>query len=118
MDDMIELVRIIDPEMRPALYKRIADIALFLSGIFSEHAALFATPRKTMFSAKWTLKAYEQAGKRFYSVAAWETDQAQPKLVLGTLAEKFTLARLALNSLSDRYVKTHRARYFRFPAES
>jgi hypothetical protein len=49
--------------MRPALYKRIADIALFLSGIFPEHAALFATPRITMFSAKRTLKAYEQAGK-------------------------------------------------------
>jgi hypothetical protein len=62
---MIELARIIDPEMRPAFYKRIADIALFLSGIFSEHAALFATPRKTMLSAKWTLKVYEQAGKRF-----------------------------------------------------
>jgi hypothetical protein len=48
-------------------------------------------------------------------VAARETDEAHWKPVLGTLAEKF--ARLALNSLSDRYVKTHRARYFRFPAE-
>jgi len=44
--------------------------------------------------------------KRFNSVAAPETDQAHSKPVLGTLAEKFTL-RLALNSLSDRYVKTH-----------
>jgi len=35
LDDMVVLARIIDPEMRPALYKRIADIALFLSGIFS-----------------------------------------------------------------------------------
>ncbi len=118
MDDMIELARIIDPEMRPALYKCIADIALFLSGIFPENAALFATPRKTMFSAKRSLKDYEQEGKRFYSLAARETDQAHWKPVLGTLAEKFTLARLALNSLSDRYVKTHRAQYFRFPAES
>src|SRR4029077_3094962 len=63
LDDMIELARIIDPEMRPAFYKRIADIALFLSGIFSEHAALFATPRKTMFSAKWTLKSLRAGGK-------------------------------------------------------
>jgi hypothetical protein len=69
-----------------------------------------------MFSAKRTLKDYEKEGKRFYSLAARETDQAPWKPVLGTLAEKFTLARLALNSLSDRYVKTHRARYFRFPA--
>ena len=71
-----------------------------------------------MFSAKRTLKDYEQTGKRFYRVAALKTDQLQWKAVLGTLAEKFTLARLALNSLSDRYVKTHRSWYFRFPAKS
>jgi hypothetical protein len=71
-----------------------------------------------MFSAKRTLKEYEQAGKRFYHVAAQETDQTQWKPVFGTLAEKFILARLALNSLSDRYVKTLRAQYFRSPAES
>jgi hypothetical protein len=40
------------------------------------------------------------------------------KPVLGMLAEKFTLARLALNSLSERYLKAHRARYFRFPTEN
>jgi hypothetical protein len=118
MDDMIELARIIDPEMRPGLYKRIADIALFLSGIFPEHAVFFATRRKIMYSAKRTLEDYEQTGRRFYSVAALQTDQAQWKPVLETLAEKFTLARLALNSLSERYVKTHCARYFRFPTES
>jgi hypothetical protein len=118
MDDMIELARIIEPEMRPGLYKRIADIALFLSGIFPEHAAFFAAHRKTMFSAKRTLKDYEQTGKRFYGVAALETDRADWKPVFGMLAEKFTLARLALNSLSERYVKAHRARYFRFPTEN
>ena len=117
LDNMVELARIIDPEMRPALYKRIADIALFLSGIFPEHAARSLDSRRNMFSTKHTLKDYEQAGKRFYHVAAQETDQTQWKPVLGTLAEKFTLARLALNSLSDRYVKTLRSRYFQSPAE-
>jgi len=117
LDDMVELARIIDPEMRPALYKRIADIALFLSGIFPEHAVHSSGSRKTIFSVKHTLKDYEQVGKLFYKVAARETDQTRWKPVLGTLAEKFTLARLALNSLSDRYVKTLRARYFRSPAE-
>jgi hypothetical protein len=51
-------------------------------------------------------------------VAALETDRADWKPVLGMLAEKFTLARLALNSLSERYVKAHRERYFRFPTEN
>jgi hypothetical protein len=118
LDDMVELARLIDPEMRPALFQRIADIALYLSGIFPEYSAHFAGPRKTMFSARRTLKDYEQAGQRFYTVAARETDQTHWKPVLGTLAEKFSLARLALNILSDRYVKTLRTQYFRSPAES
>src|SRR6202171_5794067 len=59
LDDMVELARIIDPEMRPALYKRIADIALFLSGIFPEHAAHSSGSRINIF-AKHTLKDYEQ----------------------------------------------------------
>jgi hypothetical protein len=117
LDDMVELAGIIDPQMRPALHKRIADLALFLSGIFPEQAAHSLGSRKTMFSAKHTLKDYEQVGRRFYKVVARETDQTQWKPALETLAEKFTLARLALNSLSDRYVKTLRARYFQFPAE-
>ena len=117
LDDMLELARIIDPEMRPALYNRIAALALFLSGIFPDHATLFVARRKTMSSAKRTLNDYEQAGKRFYHLAARETDQAHWRPVLETLAEKFTLARRALNTLSDRYVKTHPARYFRFLAE-
>jgi len=98
--------------MRPALYKRIADVALFLSGIFPEHATRFATPPQAIYSARRTLEDYEQTGSRFYSVAAKETDQTQWKPVLGTLAEKFTLARLALNSFSERYVKTNRTRFF------
>lgn len=118
IEDMIELARIIGPEMRPGLYKRIADIALFVSGIFPQHTVLFAAHRKTRFPAKRMLNDYEETGKRFYSVAALEIDQAHWKPVLGMLAKRFTLARLALNSLSERYFKTTRARYFQFPKES
>jgi len=118
MDDMIELARIMEPELRSGLYKRIADISLFLSGIFPEYTAHFAAPRRTMYSAKRTLKDYEQTGRRFYRVAALATDQAQWQPVLATLAEKFTLARLALTSLSERYLKTRRRRFFQFSPES
>lgn len=113
MDDMIELARIIDPETRPALYRRIADLALFLSGIFPDHTTQVVR-RKSAFSAKRTLADYEQQGMRFYRVAAQETDQGHHRPVFEMLAEKFTLARRALNALSDRYFRTHRARYFQF----
>jgi hypothetical protein len=115
LDDMVDLIRIIDPEMRPALYKRIADIALFLSGIFPDHLALFATSRQARFAAKRTLKDYEQQGSRFFRVAAQETDQTRWRPAMQTLAEKFTLARWALNTLSDRYLKSQREHYFRPP---
>ncbi|MGA8660652.1 MAG: hypothetical protein WB586_31450 [Chthoniobacterales bacterium] len=59
-----------------------------------------------------------EQGKRFYSLAAQETDQAQWRPALEALAEKFTFARRALNTLSDRYLKTQRTRYFRVPTES
>jgi len=115
IDDMVDLARIIDPQMRPALYKRIADIALFLSGIFPDHLTLFAAHHQSRFSAKRTLKDYEQQGSRFFRVAAQETDQSRWRSAMGTLTEKFTLARWALNTLSDRYFKTQREHYFRSP---
>jgi hypothetical protein len=117
IDDMIELARIIDPEMRPALYRRIADLALFLSGIFPDHATRSIPRPAALFSARRTLKDYEQQGKRFYRIAERETDQDQARPILATLAEQFTLARRALNSLSDRYLKMYRGRYFGAPAE-
>jgi len=115
IDDMVDLSRIIDPEMKPALYKRIADIALFLSGIFPDHLTVFAAAHQSRFAAKRTLKDYERQGSRFYRVAVKETDQTHWQPVLEILAEKFTLARWALNALSDRYLKTQREHYFRSP---
>jgi hypothetical protein len=117
IDDMVELARIIDPEMRPALYRRIADLTLFLSGIFPDHATLFAAHPTGMISAGRTLKDYEQQGKRFYRAAERETDQDQLRPIFARLAEQFILARRALNTLSDRYLKAYRARYFDFPAQ-
>jgi hypothetical protein len=116
IDDMMELAQIIDPEMRPALYRRIADLALFLSGIFPDHAARLAARPTTVFSSRRTLKDYEQQGKRFYRVAERETEQDKARPILATLAEQFTLARRALNSLSDRYLKTFRGQYFGTPS--
>jgi len=115
IDDMIELARISEPEFRPALYKRIADVALFLSGIFPDHLGLFGARRRASFSVSRTLKDHERQGQRFYNLAAREIEEAPWQPILKTLAAKFTLARWALNTLSERYLKTHRVHYFRVP---
>jgi hypothetical protein len=116
-DDMIALARIIDPVARPALYKRIGDLSLFLSGIFPDHAGLLAGRGSARLPAKRTLQDYELEGTRFYRLAARENAQADRQPVLETLAENFTLARRALNTLSERYLKMHRGQYFRFPPQ-
>ena len=115
IDDLVDLSRIIDAEMRPALYKRIADIALFLSGVFPDHLAAFAARHHSRFAAKRTLKDYEQQGSRFYRIAAQETDQSRWRPAMETLARNFTVARWALNTLSDRYLKAQREHYFWSP---
>ena len=60
---------------------------------------------------------YEREGRRFYALAAQEIAPPGPASVLEQLAEKFTLAREALNTLSDRYLEPLRARYFDQPGE-
>jgi hypothetical protein len=116
MDDMIQLCRLADREVRPMYYKRIADIALFLAGIFPDQASRIAARPKSMFSSRRTITDYERDGQTFYGLAARETGEPTLAPVFRTLSEKFTLARRALNVLSERYIRPHRARYFGLPA--
>ena len=112
MDDMIQLCRQADPEARPMYYRRIADIALFLAGVFPEHASHFAARPRSMFSSRRTLTDYERDGQTFYDLAARESRESTLGSVYRTLSEKFTLARRALNVLSERYMMSHRVRHF------
>jgi hypothetical protein len=115
LDDMMALAGMVDPELRPRYLKRVADIALFLSGIFPDRALRVTTRSRPFFTAERTLQDYEQTGHQFYALAAREMPEARLRPLLETLSEKFTLARSALNSLSDRYLKYHRSHYFELP---
>ncbi len=114
MDDMMALCQLVESQLKPRFYKRIADIALFLTGIYPDHASSFVRrPR----SQDWRLgPEYEREGRHFYALAARETEPSGPVSVFAKLAEQFTLARGALNTLSDHYLKPLRSRYFDSPA--
>lgn len=116
LDDMIALCQLVDPYFKPRLYKRIADIALFISGIYPDHATLFVRPARTLAASRRTLHDYEREGQQFYTLAARHPEPPWPTTVYETLAAKFSLARQALNTLSDNYLKTLRSRYFNEPA--
>jgi len=105
MDDMIAVANLVQKESRPALFKRIADIALFLSGIYPDHTPLFIACPRNAFRGRRTLQDYEAEGRRFYELAAREMDPLHIRTACWTLSGHFTLARHALNTLSDRYLK-------------
>ena len=110
MDDMMALCQLVEAELKPRLYKRIADIALFLTGVCPDHTSLFVRKPR---SQDWrVVPDYEREGRRFYNLAARETEPPGPVSVFAKLAEQFTLAREALNALSGRYLKPIRAQYF------
>ena len=116
MDDMIALCQLVEQQFKPRLYKRVADIALFLTGIYADHALFAVQRRGREFERRRALLDYERDGRRFYGLAAREAEPPWSTSVYERLAEKFTLAREALNTLNDYYLKPLRTRYFEPPA--
>lgn len=116
IDDMILLCSQSDPEVRPMYYKRIADVALFLAGIFPDHTIQSASRTCSIRHKRRTIADYETEGQTFYELAARESPEPGLESIFTTLSEKFTLARRALNFLSERYVRSERAYYFGLPA--
>ena len=110
MDDMIYAARHADPEERPNYYRRVADIALFMTGVFPHQA--IRSPRRRRFAHRRTMADYEREGSTFYGLAARELDVPELGDVMATLSENFTLARRALNHLSERYIRARGERYF------
>ena len=78
MDDMIALCQLVEQRFKPRLYKRVADIALFLTGIYADHA-LFAVPRGSReFERRRALPDYERDGRRFYGLARAKLNRHGP----------------------------------------
>jgi hypothetical protein len=115
MDDMIALCHLVEPAMKPRLYKRVADISLFLTGIYPNHSCVFARRPRSQVGGAHAIADYEREGRRFYSLAAQEPEPPWPASVFKDLAQKFSLAREALNTLNDDYLEPLRARYFEPP---
>lgn len=111
IDDMVELAGLVEPHVQPLVFRRIGDIALFTSGLFGE---AIAGPRRFPLAfavsargiRQHRLEDYEEAGRRFYRLAADRLGEIRPDLarVLARLADEFTIARKPLAVLSERYI--------------
>ena len=132
---MAELILTVPPDQRLALYRRLGDLTLFLSGVFPDHlGARILTPiaverlrravgdggpaadgdEQPAVAEPGSLRLMESLGQRSYRLA-WEAT-AHRSLglapVLGYVAEHFRHARMILNLLTDRYLFHHRERWF------
>ncbi|HLW59222.1 MAG TPA: hypothetical protein VKV57_04765 [bacterium] len=119
IDDMIALAALVGQDEARPIFKRVADIALFTSGMFPDYLrsprhggpALHrgqAIPR--------TVETYEEHGRRFYRLAAKPEGRPEGR-VLATLADEFPLARKSLELLSDRYLRWTRLSWFPLPSQ-
>lgn len=133
LTDLARLLDLADEQVRPGLYRRLGDLALFLTGVFPDHTARhrFApiqldrlaraldTPgfgRDELvesLAARGTVGLLEQLGKRWYRLAletaGADTDSLR---VVGSVGDRFVDARRVLNHLTDRYLFPHRDRWF------
>jgi len=108
----------VDRDDAPWLFRRIADIALFQSGVFPDslrRARALGGPAARTRAVPPTLETYEAHGRRFYRLAASQPEAGEEGRVLEALAEEFATARKSLELLSDRYLRWTRLRWFEAP---
>ncbi|MBO0684392.1 MAG: hypothetical protein J2P45_14640 [Candidatus Dormibacteraeota bacterium] len=126
---LAELLEVVPAAERAAVYRRLGDVALFLSGVFPDHTANHPLPPRHLHRIArllgdesgpgevslaggpqrgvWTL---EWLGRRAYGLAV--RSAAAPGAELRGLAEGFGSARRVLNLMTGRYLYPSRERWF------
>jgi hypothetical protein len=122
--DMLSLMTIsetVEDEYRLGFYKRIADICLFILGIFPDYAEYdyrypFSGQLRPQFRGKVRLgvEDYEKEGRKFYKLAAEHPSAREMDLseIFWTLHEDFPKAKKPLNFIAEHYLRYKRYRFF------
>jgi len=121
IDGLVKLCSLLDEEDRFAFYKRIADLCLFLLGIFPEYAVPdsryylgMGTQPRIIPKLKRSAADYEREGRMFYKLAG---EHQRAKLLgledlLFEMGGNFNLARGCLNFVSEHYLSLRKSRLF------
>ena len=135
---LAQIVRDVPESDRPGIYRRLGDLALFLTGVFPDHttrrqlgpvelerllrslpAGQAGRPSLTgladLAGARGATGVFEWLGPRWYALAAARTPLAALSQTLGEIAQRFDQARRFLNHLTDRYLFPVRTRWFPAP---
>jgi hypothetical protein len=121
VEGLMRYCQALNEEFRFEPYKRIADVCLFLAGMFPEYVeAQYRYPLSRQLRPRTkgricrSLEDYEAHGQAFYRLAA-EHERARVEgldEVLTTLSENFVLAEKPLAFLADRYLRFSRRSLF------
>src|ERR1700674_291031 len=124
---LIELAEMVPESERPAVYRRLGDLSLFLTGIFPDYAGerlVAERERRQLERALGTVERersdrhdgvwlLEQLGRRAYRIAPQGADRrATMAGVLAEVSDNFAAARRVLNFLTDRYLFAMRRQWF------
>ena len=122
IDSLVKFAANADPEQRFGYYKRIADVCLFLSGVFPDSAQRgygrmvggAALPSTGIRRMRRTIEDYEREGRRFYGLAEGHPAARALELssVFGILRDNFTSARKPLNVVATRFLHASRRKLF------
>jgi hypothetical protein len=116
------LLEVVDEAERPGVWRRLGDLALFLTGVFPDHtdALGFAPVQAARLlrsaglvpdhaQADGGVMLLELLGRRWYRLARAGSPALQ---VVGEVADRFAEARRVLNLVADRHLSGHRERWF------
>jgi hypothetical protein len=123
---LIELLDVVAAPERPSVYRRLGDLALFLTGVFPDYTGggRLLSPiarerlRRRLLRTEGELPAalelFELVGRRAYQAAAQATQR--PGLLEDLAGNGFARSRRVLNFLTDRYLFPLREQWFPFAA--
>jgi hypothetical protein len=111
IDSLSRLCQAAGEEHRFAFYKRIADVCLFILGVFPEYAhfdyryPLSGGIMPKVKARRKGMQEYEEEGRKFYKLAAEHESARMLELsgVFWLLYENFNAARKPLNFISQHY---------------
>jgi hypothetical protein len=132
------LVDLVEDEDLPGIYRRLGDLALFLTGVFPDHAARTPAHPIAVERLARSVRAVGEGfrpeeiaplaganglggllrvlGPRWYRLAAQKTPLTPVRRMLDDAAEGFDTARRFLTMLTDRYLFPLRDGWFGSPA--
>jgi hypothetical protein len=117
VDFLIRCMESASEEHRFPFYKRIADLCLFLVGVFPESIRtsscypLSGEPRPRFAGRpRWTMEEYEEEGRKFYRLASMhpEAQGREMSEVFGLLHAGFHVAKKPLHLIGENYIHCER----------